>query len=164
MFEVDDCVVYGNVGVCRITDISKDKYISSSETEYYVLQPVYDQKTTIRVPVGNVKISMRMIITREDVALLIAGMPDQETVWIDDTKLRIESFKAALKTGKCEDWAMLIKTLYLEKKEKLSVGKKMTASDESIMKCAQKQLYEEFATALGISPEEVEIYIMEQIS
>ena len=163
MFEVDDCVVYGNVGVCKITGISKDKYISSSETEYYVLQPVYDQKTTIRVPVDNVKISMRKIITREDVSTLIAGMPAQETVWIDDTKLRIESFKAALKTGKCEDWVMLIKTLYLEKKEKTSLGKKMTATDESIMKSAQKQLYEEFATALGILPDEVESYILARI-
>jgi CarD family transcriptional regulator len=163
MFEVDDCVVYGNVGVCKITDISRDKYINSSETEYYVLQPVYDSKTTIRVPVDNVKISMRKIITREDVSALIAGMPTQKTIWIDDTKQRIESFKAALKTGRCEEWVMLIKTLYLEKKEKMIAGKKMTATDESIMKTAQKQLYEEFAIALDISPDEVEAYILSRI-
>lgn len=74
------------------------------------------------------------------------------------------NFKAALRTGECEELIKLIKTLYLEKKEKSVIGKKLMKSDEDIMKAAEKHLYEEFAIALNISPNEVVTYILEHIS
>jgi CarD family transcriptional regulator len=36
--------------------------------------------------------------------------------------------------------------------------------DEEIMKAAEKNLYEEFAAALNIEPEEVESFIMQYVS
>lgn len=42
-------------------------------------------------------------------------------------------------------------------------GKKLTKTDEDIMNIAEKQLSEEFAVALDISPDEVLPYILEHI-
>ena len=50
MFEVNDYIVYGLTGVCRITDIAKDE-ISNNDTEYYELLPVSKDNLTIKVPV-----------------------------------------------------------------------------------------------------------------
>ena len=46
MFEVNDKVVYGVVGVCEIEDIGKPP-IKGIDKDYYFLQPVYDIKGII---------------------------------------------------------------------------------------------------------------------
>ena len=164
MFKVNDYVVYGSTGVCRITGISKDKYNSSIETEYYVLEPVYSNNPmTIKTPVNNPNPLMRAIITKDEILSLIAMMPEIEPLLLDRGKQRSDTFKAALRTGEEEDWIKIIKTLYLEKKAKSIVNKKLTKTDEDIMNSAEKQLYEEFAIALNISPDEVVSYIFEHI-
>lgn len=163
MFKVSDYVVYGSTGVCQIIDISKEKNLSNDEIQYYVLQPVYNGRMIIKAPVNNQKVLMRQIITKDDVSTFIANMPEKQTIWINDDKQRIENFKAALRTGKSEEWIKIIKTIYLEKEEKLVVGKKLTKIDEDIMKTAEKQLCEEFAIALNISPDEVVPYIIAHI-
>jgi CarD family transcriptional regulator len=158
--------MYGSIGVCQIIDISKEKYLnlSSDEIEFYVLQSVYNNKMTIKTPVNNPKVSMREIITKDDALLLIEAVSETETIWINNDRQRSANFKAALKTGSSEDCIKIIKTLYLEKKEKSAVGKKLRKMDEDIMKAAEKQLYGEFAIALNISPDEVIPFILNNIS
>ncbi|KYZ75430.1 transcriptional regulator [Anaerosporomusa subterranea] len=151
------------MGVCQITDIRKDEYINNDETEYYVLQPVYNNNMTIKTPVNNPNAFMRAIITKDEILSLIAMMPKIDPILIDNGKQRCDYFKAALKTGKNEEWVKIIKTLYEEKKAKSVVKKKLTKTDEGIMNTAEKQLNEEFAIALNISPDEVLSYILEHI-
>lgn len=159
MFKVNDYVVYGSTGVCQITDISKGESVSGDETEYYVLNPVYISNMTIKIPVNNPNILMRALITKDAALSLIAAMPENETIWIDDERQRSTTFKAALKTGKNEEWIKIFKTLYLEKTAKSAVGKKLSKTDEDILNTAERQLYEEFAIALNISTDEVIPYI-----
>ena len=40
MFQINDTVVYGAQGVCRIEEISK-REMAGKAMEYYVLKPVY---------------------------------------------------------------------------------------------------------------------------
>lgn len=164
MFKINDYVVYGSTGVCQITDIRKDEYAGSNETQYYVLQPVFNDNMTIKIPVNNPNVSMRAILTKDEVLSLIAAMPEKKTIWIDDSRERSAYFKAVLKTRKSEEWVKLIKTLYLEKEARSVEGKTLTKGDENILNTAEKQLNEEFAVALNISPDEVVPYILEHIS
>ena len=152
------------MGVCRVVDIRKEKDINDNETDFYILRPVYSNNLTIKTPVNNDKVFMRKILKRDDVLSLIESLSDQETNWIDDNKKRNEFFKATLKKGETEGWAKLVKTIYVEKQEKSAIGKKLMKIDEDIMKTAEKNLYEEFAAALNISPEEVLPYIREHVS
>lgn len=163
MFKVNDYVVYGATGVCQIIDIRKEEYTSNNEAEYYVLQPVYNNNLTIKTPVNNPNPFMRPIITKDDILSLIEMMPEIEPVLIDNWKQRSDQFKAALKTGKVEEWIKIIRTLYLEKKAKSAANKNLTKTDEGIMNDAEKQLNEEFAISLNIPPDEVLPYILEHV-
>lgn len=164
MFKVNDHIIYNTMGVCRVVDIRKEKDINDNETDFYILRPVYSNNLTIKTPVNNDKVFMRKILKRDDVLSLIESLSDQETNWIDDNKKRNEIFKATLKKGETKGWAKLVKTIYIEKQEKSAIGKKLMKIDEDIMKTAEKNLYEEFAAALNISPEEVLPYIREHVS
>lgn len=152
------------MGVCKIVDIRKEMDINQNEIEHYVMEPAYGNNLTIKSPVNNDKVFMRKILKREDVLSLIDSFPEQETDWISDDRQRNQKFKAALKNGQCEDWARLVRTLYKEKQEKMANGKRLMKVDEEIMKAAEKNLYEEFAIALSIEPEEVESFITEYVS
>jgi len=159
MFKVNDFVVYNSTGVYKIIDIRKDKDINGNYLDYYILEPAYGHNLTVKIPVNNHKVLMRKIISKEEVLALIAAMPEIETVWINDDRKRYECFKSALKTAECREWVKIVKTMYLKKKEKMSHGKKLAKADEDIMKIAEKNMNEEFAAALNISPDEVISYI-----
>lgn len=162
MFKVNDYIMYGMTGVCKILDISNEKFINNEHRKYYVLSPIYYDKTIIKVPVDNNKIQMRKIISKENVALLINDIPDMEALWIDDEKKRNQQFKTMLKSGQCEDLIKLIKSINFNKEYTKSLGKKTYQSDNDIMKEAERLLNEEFAIILNISPSEVNSYIFSQ--
>lgn len=164
MFKVNDYVMYSSIGVCQIINIRKEKNIDDMETEYYILQPAYNNlNMTIKIPVNNPKVFIREVITKDDVLSLIASMPEKKIIWINDDRERSRNFKAILETGESEEWAKLIKTIYLVKQEKAGLGKKLMKTDEEVMKIAEKNLYEEFALALNISPDEVVSYIHDHV-
>ncbi|EGT3616045.1 CarD family transcriptional regulator [Clostridium perfringens] len=162
MFKINDYIMYGTVGVCKVIDITKETIINNIEKEYYVLNPIYSnysKNTIIKIPVDNKKISMRKILSKEDMNSLINNIPNKETLWIDNDRQRNDQFKTMLKSGSCDDLIVLIRSIYLDKKKRKLNGKKACKGDDEIMQTAEKLLNEEFATILDIRPEEVKSYI-----
>lgn len=159
MFEVNDYIMYGVTGVCRVTGI-EEKIINHIKKDYYVLSPVYSKNIVIKIPVDNKKVTMRKLHTKEEVESLINSMPSKETLWIDDDRERSEKFKSMLKSADCNDFIILIKSIY--SKIKLS-GKSSYKNDNEIMILAEKLLNEEFSVILKIKPEEVKSYILSHV-
>ncbi|MDU5022041.1 MAG: CarD family transcriptional regulator, partial [Clostridiales bacterium] len=73
-----DYIMYGTTGVCKISDITNEKFINGEHRKYYVLTPIYCNDTIIKTPVDNKKVSMRKIISKEDAHLLINSIPNME--------------------------------------------------------------------------------------
>lgn len=163
MFNINDYIMYGTTGVCKISDITNEKFINGEHRKYYVLTPIYCNDTIIKTPVDNKKVSMRKIISKEDAHLLINSIPNMETLWIDDDRKRNQKFTTLLKGGKCEELIKIIRSIYIDKEQKKSIGKKSYQADNEIMKEAERLVNEEFATILNISPDEVISYISSKI-
>lgn len=155
MFRVNDYVVYGMTGVCKVVDIKEEKFANNTKKNYYVLSPVYTKNTIIKSPVDNQKVAIRKIHSKEEVCSLIDSMHTKETLLIEDDRNRNEKFKSLLRSGDCKDLITVIKIINSSKKDK-----KINKSDDEIMKTAEKLLNEEFAIILDISPEEVTPYIL----
>ncbi|MGG5460304.1 CarD family transcriptional regulator [Clostridium sp. B9] len=162
MFKINDYIMYGNVGVCKVMDITNETIMNSEEKEYYVLNPIYSKyskNTVIKIPTDNDKIAMRELMTKTEVDTLINDMATKDIVWIEDDRERIEEFKSMLKTGKSDDLMMIVKSIYSDKKNKKAKGKKTHKGNDDIMQTAEKLINQEFATILDIKPEEVRKYI-----
>lgn len=162
MFKVNAYIIYGSTGVCQITDITTEEN-GNGEIQYYVLKPVYQDNLIIKVPVNSQSVLMRPIITRDEVDSLIAEMPEIEAIWIEDMRERRNMYQAALKSVNTNEMAKIIKTICVEKEARNSVGKKLPVADENMMNEAERKLYQEIATALNISPDEVLPYILAHI-
>ncbi|CEN78408.1 CarD family transcriptional regulator [Paraclostridium sordellii] len=163
MFNVDDYIMYGMTGVCKVVDITNEKFINGEKRKYYVLNPIYNNDTTIKVPLDNDKIPMRKVISKGDMTSLINDIPNMEILWIDDEKKRMAQFETMLKSGQCEELIKLIKNIKFSKKYARSNDKKLYKSDKDIMKEAKRLLTEEFAIILNIYPKEANSYILSQI-
>lgn len=155
-YKVNDIVLYGVDGVCKVTNIV-EKHVGKESIEYYVLESCSYENTTVYVPTASEKLvaRMRQVMTSGDILDLIKNMPDEETIWVEDENERKVRFEEILVSNDRKVIMTMIKTLYLHQQELKANKKKMRASDEKMMRDAEKRLYDEFAYALNMKSDQV---------
>ena len=163
MLQVNDYVVFGATGVCQVMDIVHETFTGQAEREYYVLNPVFANSSTIYVPIDNQKVKMRQVMTRDEITALIRTMPDIASDWIADDQTRRVEFAEITKSGDPARLVWLIKMLHQRQSELQAAGKKLSSADAEAMKVAEQVLHNEFALVLDINPEQVVPFIIGQI-
>ncbi|MBR3933298.1 MAG: CarD family transcriptional regulator [Clostridia bacterium] len=155
MFKIGDTVLYGSDGVCKISEVTK-KVFGGTEIDYYVLTPVFDNRSTIFVPIKNKKLTdkMKSILNAEDIYKIICEVED-EPQWIKSDPERSEVFKNIVSGGDLKAVIRLIKSVCIHRDEVLKNGKKLHKSDEAAFKDAVRILYEELSLTLKISKEDI---------
>lgn len=165
MYRINDIVIYGTEGICSIVDIA-DKKFGSTVEKYYVLKPMYNNSSTIMIPVNNELLvdRMRHILSSKEAEALILDMPTEQGIeWIDDEKQRKTIYRQIICRGDRRELVKLIKTLYNRQKQQKAIGKKLHACDERFFRDAEKMLHEEIAAALNIEKESVVEFIISKI-
>lgn len=164
MFEKGDYIVYGSTGICVIEDITTmDMPGIAKDRLYYVMKPYGQVGNKIFTPVENPKMKLRRVLTKDEALGLIDEIPNIEEIGIQEEKLREQKYKEYIRSCECENWIRIIKTLYHRKQERVSQGKKVTATDERYFKLAEDNLYTEFSISLDMPKNEVEEYITQRI-
>ncbi|MBQ4050586.1 MAG: CarD family transcriptional regulator [Oscillospiraceae bacterium] len=164
MFKVGDVVLYGTEGACEIVEIGK-RDLGAGPREYYILQPVYRKEAVVFVPADVEKLvgRMRRVLTAEEIDDIIREMPGEGFLWVENEAERKIRYKELLAEGDSRMLVRMIKTLYLHQKEQGEKGRKLHMADERAFKEAERLLYDQFALALNIRPEEVLPYIIRRI-
>lgn len=160
MYEINDYIMYSTTGVCKLVDIVEEKDRNFLKKQYYVLNHVYEKNTIIKIPTDNTKIFMRNILSKEEAKEILQSSVVNESIWIDNERQRSESFKTLVKSGEFTNWVKLVRTIFLKKKEKVSLGKKLNQSDEMIMKNSEKLLFEELGVIFNLDEKEAHKYIL----
>jgi len=156
MFQIDDTVVYGVHGVCKIENITMKEFMGSKK-EYYVLKPISDSAATLYVPMHNEKLleKMRKILSEQEVYRLIETMPQKEILWFKNENERKEQYKRVIAKGDHSELIGMIKAIYLHKQKREAEGKHLYISDERFFKEAERILYDEFQYVLNIRREDL---------
>lgn len=164
MLSIHDVVLYGTEGACEVTGITQ-KNLGAGMMEYYVLRPVYRREATVFVPTGNKTLiaRMRRLLSAEEIEEIIREMPGEDSIWIQNEAERKARYREILAEGDSRKLVRLIKTLYLHQKQQLAGGRKLHLADERAFKEAERLLYDQFALALHIKPDQVLPYIIERI-
>lgn len=164
LLKINDIVLYGAEGVCKIKDITRENF-GEGIMEYYVLQPIYKDSLTIFVHTGNDHLisKMRRVLSREEIEKIILTMPEEELLSIEDESAREIKYQEIINSGDRRAVVKLIKTIYLRQKNRKEQKKKPYAIDERFLKEAEKLLYDEFALVLNVKPNQVLPLIIKQI-
>ena len=164
MYAVNDAVLYGKNGVCRIVEVEQ-RSTCGEKRQYYVLRPVFKADLTLYVPVGNEeKLGMRQILTQEQVHELISQMPSQPDDWVEDARQRKALFDEVLGSGDRRRMICMIRSLHRRQAHLQKAGKQLGLKDVQYLKDAQRQIHDEFALVLQIEPEQVENFILNELS
>ncbi|MCM1335220.1 MAG: hypothetical protein NC084_10135 [Bacteroides sp.] len=163
-FKVGNAVVHMAEGVCRIEAIA-EKTFDGRTDEYYVLRSVYNDRSTVYIPVETVKNrpKIRPVLLKEEIDGIIRVLPEASAVSAENDNARRQLFKEILCSGDNGGVARVLKTIYGLKTKPVASGKKMRVSDERIVRETEQLLFSEFAYSLGITPEEIPAYIEEHI-
>lgn len=165
MFKVNDVIIYGAQGVCKIVD-TEEKTVGGVKKTYYVLKPVGDKGSTIFAPTDNAQVlkKMRRLLTKDEIHKLIDSMGSENAVWIENENERKELYKSILARGDHLELIKMIKAIYAHKKEREAEGKRLHMSDERFFKDAEQILYGEFQYVLELSgKDDLMTYIFQQI-
>jgi CarD family transcriptional regulator len=166
MYSVNDLIIYGSSGVCRVSSIGVPSDIPSAEPKraYYTLCPLFDNGT-IRIPVDS-NVFMRPVLSRTEAESIIAGIPEihaDKGCDSNSPQLLSEHYKAYFTSHRCEDLLMLMKSLYAKNQQAGARGKTLGRTDQHYYQRAKDLLEQEFSVALNMPVEEVGSYIAQKV-
>ena len=160
MYQVNDLVLYGVHGVCKILEVQMQT-VNRKKTEYFVLEPISQQGSRFFVPTkSEVALSkLRCLISKEEIMALLASPESHREIWLDDENQRKQQYKDVLTTGDRAMLLCLLRLLDRHRELQADSGKKFHISDANFMRDAQKIIFSEFSLVLGTSIDVVEQYI-----
>ena len=165
MYNIDDLIMYGTTGVCKVSDIRKSDFAGGDEDRlYYVLEPLY-QSGVIYAPVDNQKVFMRAVISEDEAKDLIDNIPQIHTEIYKNSSMQqlTKYYQSVIDSHKCIDLLKLTKSIHQKKLDALAQNRHLGQIDKKFMKRAEDLLFGEFAAALGISRDDVQDYIRDRL-
>lgn len=164
MFRINDYIIYGDNGVCKIDDICIPPINGIDvNRKYYVLHPVNIAGSKIYIPVDSDKAVIRKIMSYKEAMELINSIPAIETFEIENEKLKDSTYRYIIHKNHGKDMFRILKTLYLKREKRRETGKKLSASDEKYFRITEEYLYNELSFSLGIKKEDMEEFIAEKM-
>lgn len=161
-YKKGDHVRYGANGVCVVADIETMTSMDRrSIKDYYVLRPVADSGTKIFVPLDNPALlgKIHAILTPAEIDEAIRQSARDPLPWLSDRNRRAEAFKDILKAAEALPLLQLCCCIHARRLHLSQEGKRLSGSDETILKQAERLVENEFAFSLNIPRAEVGAYI-----
>lgn len=165
-FHKDEYIVYGKTGVCLIDEVKPLSFhCKEDNTPYYILKPIGNSTAIVYVPTNNEDLvsKMRYVMTEADIDELLSETKGMKIDWIDNKNARADYFQQLVTSGNQQELILLVSCIYLQKQERLAAGKKLAASDETILRTAERLIEEEFSFSLNIPEKDVAKYIQERM-
>ena len=164
MFEVGDYIIYGNNGVCKITNVGPMDMPGVPKSKlYYTMTPCYIRDRSIFTPVDNDRVVMRKVMSRQEAEKFLETAEDIDKLDIKEEKHREQEYKAAILT--CDPTVLvgIIKTIQDRMQDRIAEGKKVTASDTKYIHIAEDSLYGELAISFDMEKDDVKAYVKNRI-
>ena len=153
--QVNDYVIYGNAGICKVSDMIHPDFVEDKTKMYYVLISENMENSVFYVPVEIAESKCRKIISKQDAETLIenAGQIGMEIAVKDN--YREQLYKEALREGNLERIIGILKNISMRKEKRKAAGKKITAIDDKYFRIADKTVCRELGFALNLTDDEV---------
>ena len=167
MFKEGELIMYGGIGVCRITKIGRPDFAEKGDkTLFYFLQPLY-KSGTFYVPVewDSDKISIRKVISKKEANRLLSEIENikGEAFVTPSIQQLSQHYQSIIDTHSCMELLTLAKSIIVKDREARLHNKKLGQIDKKFMKKTEDLLYGEFAAALRMDKDKAEQIIRERL-
>lgn len=164
MFQKGERIVYGNIGVCEVTDIRLFQCAGMEERQYYILRPLHIAGE-ILIPI-NTSVYMRPIMTQQEAKRLIDQIPTIQAAPYYSTALTELShhYEEVIHSHNNVDLLSLAMSIFAKKKIRADNKQKTGLIDEKYLKRAEDLIFYELSAVLEIPRDEVPGYIASRVN
>lgn len=155
MYRIDDHIMYGYEGVCRVLFVGHPNVPGlNPEREYYLLQSV-KRGTQVYTPVDT-KMAMRPVLSGDEIKAHFAQLASasESTELPADTKSAAEFYRTTLQTQNFRKILLLFKALLDRQKRQMEIRKTLSTTDLRFFKQAEDLLCGEICFVLGMNTPE----------
>ncbi|MDO4170435.1 MAG: CarD family transcriptional regulator [Lachnospiraceae bacterium] len=160
MYKINEYVIYGMQGACKIKDIAEVDFSEKGKL-YYKLIPEFDKNSEIYVSVQNGEKKMRSLISQEEATQMVADISNVKSRWISDDRERERAYKQAIFEGDYDEIIGIMAGLYEKRKRRKKQGKRQTELDDRIFRNTRNIFLGELAIALNTDIESIEKEIVQ---
>ena len=163
-YNINDIVLYGAEGICTVSEIKEQK-IGSEVHKYYILKPIFNENSTVMVPIANKTLTSRMkfLPTVKDLNTALEEVKQDNNIPSDTDAVRKEKFHLALDSSDITDLLRITRQIYSEKDKQEAKGKQLHVADERMLKESEKILSDCFAYVLNLEHHEAVRYIRKSL-
>jgi len=164
MYELNQILVYGSSGVCKLVDI-RTEHFTDSPALYYILSPVFSSQSTLYVPIENPKLSskLRPVMMKETLHEMMITAKNSSVIWETNDRIRAENFNKVVSNGMSCELLTIFKSLIIHKNELKNSVKKLHNADERTLALCEKIVGEEFAYAFGVEVNDALSHIQNEL-
>ena len=164
MYELNQILVYGNSGVCRLVDIRTENF-TDKPALYYILSPVFSSQSTFYIPIENSKLSsmLRPVMMKETLHEMVLTAKHSNACWESNDRVRAENFNRVVSKGMSSELLTIFKSLIIHKHDLKSGVKKLHHADKRILELCEKIVGEEFAYAFGVEIDDALSHIQHEL-
>lgn len=152
MYQINDHIMYGYEGVCRVQFVGHPNVPGlSREREYYLLESVR-RGTQVYTPVDT-KMAMRPVISEAELndALALLSSRSITDELPTDTKSSADYYRAILQKLSFLQTLLLYKALLHRQKRQMAIRKTLSTTDQRFMKQAEDLLSSEICFVRGFT-------------
>lgn len=157
LFQTGQIVIYRNIGVCRVEEVSKKSFADEPPKDYYTLCPIYAKgNDKIYVP-ADTKAFLRPITEPEQAASYLETLKTAEAPVFscrNQTEL-VTHYQKMFQTNDLQEHLKLFKEICKKEQMQKSRGRKLSAVDQHFYQLTEQLLSEEFALSLRETPLEM---------
>lgn len=163
MYAAGDTVMHAGTGVCKIDEIRKENFGGTVGQMYYVLSPIYENKSQIFVPVEKGDGRIRKLLSEEEIYTVLDAVTECGTIWVSDDRMRREKFSKVLHGDNRADVIKLISELHERKREVGKKGKRLHFADQHFLDEAERVVNQEVAYVFHLDMKDVPEFIMNRL-
>ena len=164
MYQIDDYVMCGESGVCKVVEIGTPPIGGVDKNrKYYFLKPIKGKTNVIYSPVDIEKKSLRYVTAKQEAERILDEIGNLEVFWEDSDNARKEVYKKSLGDYDCRNWMKTIKSVRHKKTELGQRGKKLHSVDQIYQTKLETLLFEELSFAMDMPKDELIKVVEEKI-
>ncbi len=164
LFVPDSYARCGRRGVCPAEDVQTMSVTGTArEREDYILCPAGEENSVQYIPTDGTTAyaSMEPVLAAEALEELIVSVCGQPMLWPEDRKERTETFRTILRRCDRRELTGLVCFITARKAELSALGRRLAATDETLLRQARHLVCGELAFALGATEEEAEARLLQ---
>ena len=160
MCHLDDYVIYGIHGACRVLGREK-QLVNKKRTEFLVLEPLMQSGSKYYVPAENpiAMAKLQGVLSQDELVQLLESDAVREDCWISDEGHRKQIYRELITSADRLRLVQMVASLYRYRGAQEAAGRKFHLCDDNFLRDAERLLSSEISLVMNLSADEARDFL-----